>query len=119
RPRLLPVCGEEIVPADAARRVEVDRLLLAGTEPLEQSQRRPLRVGDHRKAADVGDFLRRYVHRATEMLDPLARRVDVVDRDIAEPARLYAGLSHLLGQIDQPTNGGRAGGEEGVPHSGD
>ena len=53
-PRLLPVGGKQFVPADAARCVRRGGRLLAGIAPLEQREPCALRVGEDRKAADVG-----------------------------------------------------------------
>ena len=52
---------------------------------LEQRECRLLWVGHHREAADVGDVLRRDVHKAAELFDPIDRSIDVINADVSSP----------------------------------
>src|SRR6202043_3843745 len=82
RKRLLPIDGRKFVPADMARRGQRGGLLLAGVQPLDQGERRRLRIGDDRKAADLGDVRRRNIYGAAKTLKSIGRGIHVVDADI-------------------------------------
>ena len=116
--RLLPVGGDQLVPADAARRAQCGGLPLAGRQPLQQRDHRHLRVNGDRDAADVGDVRRWDVQGAAKALDAVGGGVHVVDADISEPARPHAQFPRLLRQVHHPADRGRSGGEQGVGHAG-
>src|SRR5262249_56105161 len=86
RPRLLPVGSEQLVPADAAGRVQGGGLLLAALQPFEQRNGCHLRVGRDRKAADVGDVRRWDMHGAAKLFDAIGGGGPVADAAISEPA---------------------------------
>src|SRR5438132_9295123 len=89
------------MPADAAGRAQFGGLRLAGVQPFDQSKRRHLRIGDDGKAADAGDVRRWDVHRSPKLLDPVDRRVDIVDADISNPERRRARFLPLLWHVHQ------------------
>src|SRR5262245_35856207 len=95
-PCLLPIGGEQLMPADGARSAQSGGLCLAALQPREQCKHRHLRVDGNRNAADVGDARRRDVHCAAKFYDLLGARVHVVDADISQPARAHAHLSSVL-----------------------
>ena len=83
--RLFPVGGKQLMPAHPPRRARLGGPRRAGFQPFDQSKRRHLRVGDDRKAADVGDVGRRDVDRSAKLLGPVDGGVNVVDANIADP----------------------------------
>ena len=94
------------MPAHASRRAGCGGLALAGFQSLDQRKRRHLRIGDDRKAADVGNIGRWNIHRSAKLLDPLDSSVHVVDSDVSDPARRGAGSPPLLRQAHQCGDGG-------------
>ena len=115
--RLLPVGGEQLVPADAARCAQRGGLL-AGCQPLEQRDHRHLRVDGDADAADVGDVGRFDIHGAAQTLDTGGGGVHVVDADVSEPARPHAQLPRVLRQVHDPADRGLSGGERRLGHAG-
>src|SRR5262249_42904000 len=78
-PCLLPIGGEQLVPADVAERIQLGSLLTAAVEPFEQPNGRHLRIDCDRDAADIGNIFRWHVHGAAELSDARGRAVDVLD----------------------------------------
>src|SRR5439155_27178617 len=60
--RFFPISGEQLVPADAARRVEIGGFVLAAVHPLEYRDGCHLRVRGNGNAADVLHIFRRNVY---------------------------------------------------------
>src|SRR5215510_1280607 len=116
--RLLPVGGDQLMPADAAGRVQRGGPLLAAFEPLEQRNRCHLRVDRDRKAADVGDVRRRDMHAAAKLYEAIGGGVHVVDAHISEPARPQARFPRVLRQAHQSADRDPSSGEQGVGHAG-
>src|ERR1035437_10115143 len=79
--RLLPVGGDQLMPAHAPQFARLGGLLLAGFQPLDQPKRYPLRVSDNRNAADIA-VRRRDVNGSAKTLDPVGGNVRVLDADI-------------------------------------
>jgi hypothetical protein len=112
--RLVPIAGQEFVPANAARCSQLSRLFRDGVQPPQQNEGRHLRVGDECKTADVGDICRWDMHRSAKKRHAFGRGVDVIDADIAEPLWRRAGLPRLLGQVHHPADGRLADGEQDI-----
>src|SRR5258705_3861730 len=87
--RLLPIAGEQLMPAHAPRFVQLGGLPLTGFQPTDQRKYCRLRVGDDRNTADVA-VRRRDVHGSTKTFDAVGSSVHAVDPDIYHPPRRHA-----------------------------
>src|SRR6185312_3625457 len=92
---LLPVTGEEFVPADMAGRANRHRRLVR-TVRLEKLEHRTLWIRDDGETADVRYVLGLAVHRAAGFLQRLGLGIDVVRIDIADPRGVAASLTIFL-----------------------
>ena len=106
------------MPAHAPRRAQLGGLRLAGFQPLDQRKRCHLRVGEDRKAADVGDVRRWDVHRSAKLLDPVDGSVHVVDSDISDPVRRRTRSPRVLRHVHQPGDGGISNGKQAIGQTG-
>src|ERR1700730_9552887 len=97
-PRAFPIAGDELVPADAAGRVQVGGRCIMLRKPFEQSDGCHLRIDDDRKAADIGDLFRRNVYAAAKLVRARGGAIDIVYADISEPARPKPRLRRVRGQ---------------------
>ena len=93
------------MPAHATRRAQPGGRLLTRLQPFDHGECRHLRIGDDRKAADVGHVRRRDIHRSAKLLGPLHGVVNVVDFDIADPMRRRAPPCGLLRHAHEPGDG--------------
>src|SRR5215471_3212344 len=116
--RLLPVGGEQLVPADPAECFKFGGLFLVAFEPLEQRNRRHLRIDGDRKATDVWDIGRRDMHGAAKLLDAFGSRIHVVDGDISKPARPEPHFPRVLRQGHQPADRSASRGKQAVGPAG-
>src|ERR1700685_3980674 len=99
------------MPAHAPRSAEFGGLRPAGILPLDQRKRRHLRVGDDRKAADVGEVRWWDVYRSAKPLDPVDGIIHVVDSDISPPLRRHPRSPRALRYAHQPGDGGISAGK--------
>ncbi len=106
------------MPADMARRAGLGKRRVAGVRGVKQGEHCALRIGNDREATDIWDVRRRNMHGAAEVLDPFGGGVDVIHRDIPDPARRRSHFPGVLGLRHHSADRHLSGGEHRVCHAG-
>ena len=101
-----------------ARRAGLGKRRVAGVRGVEQREHRTLRIGNNREAADIWNVRRRNVHGAAEIFDPFGGGVDVIHRDISDPARRRSHFPGVLRLRHHPADRHLSGGKHRVSHAG-
>ena len=87
-------------------------------QPPGDIKRGALRIADNRETDDAGHGLRLAMQLSARLLHPGDRRVDIVDRDIAEPGRLDAARPAVEPhQEGRPASRGRRADMAALPSS--
>jgi hypothetical protein len=107
----------QLMPAAMPGRAGRRGLCLAAGSGLEQREGRALRIGDNGEAADAGDVHGRTVDGAACLRGLGSGRVNVLDADVAHPARPCSGIAGLLGQRHRSGHIGTFSAEQGVGHA--